>query len=123
MLQRIYETIIILNPVLSDEQTKSIAKKYIDYIKSKEGLIRNEEYWGLKKLSYPIYKKQTGWYCLFEYSILPNHIIDIEGLLKKDERIIRFLTVKLDKYGVEYSQLRVKKRLNNIDSLDKLRKK
>lgn len=109
MLVRVYEAVIILNPVLSEEQIKSITIKYLDYITNNQGLIRNKEYWGLKKLAYPIYKKRTGWYCLFEFSIKSFIISKLENKLKKDERIIRFLIVKLNKHAIAYSKKRIKK--------------
>ena len=51
-----YETVFILNPVLSDEQSKETVKKYIDLLKSNKAIITTQETWGLKKLAYPIKK-------------------------------------------------------------------
>lgn len=113
MKSKIYESIIILNPVLSDDKAKSVSQEYINFLQKHEGKIRNEEHWGLKRLAYPIDKKQTGWYFLLEYSICPNIIIDFNIKLKIDERIIRFLTVKLDKYAIKYAKKRKQKRSTN----------
>ena len=59
-----YETVFIINPVLSEAQVKETVKKFIDYIKKNKGKITHEENWGLKKLKYTIQKKKTGFYYL-----------------------------------------------------------
>ena len=57
-----YETVFIMNPVLSEDQVKETVKKFVDHIKDNKGKITNEENWGLKKLKYVIQKKKTGHY-------------------------------------------------------------
>ncbi|WP_185864714.1 30S ribosomal protein S6 [Blattabacterium cuenoti] len=107
-----YENIIIITPILSDDQAKNTAKEYEDYlIQQKKGKIVHQEHWGLKKLAYPIHKKQSGCYHLFEFLLTPNFISDLELKLRQDERILRFLTVQLNKYGIEYAERRRKKLL------------
>jgi len=66
----------------------------------------HEEDWGMKKLAYPIQKKSTGFYYLFEFKADPLFISKMETDFRRDERIIRFMTVRLDKYAVEYSNKR-----------------
>ncbi len=68
----------------------------------------HEEDWGMKKLAYPIQKKSTGFYNLFEFKADPSLIEKLETQFSRDERIIRFLTVRLDKYAIEYSNKRKK---------------
>lgn len=99
-----YETVFIMTPVLSDEQMKEAVKKYQDYLKEKGAEIVHEEYWGLKKLAYPIQKKSSGFYHLIEYKDNGEIIRDFEVTFKRDERILRFLTVKLDKHAVAYNE-------------------
>ncbi len=98
-----YETVFIMTPVLSDEQMKEAVKKFQDYLKDKGAEIVYEEHWGLRKLAYPIQKKSTGFYHLIGYKADGQLIRDLEVELKRDERIIRFLTVMLDKHGVAYN--------------------
>ena len=88
-----------MNPVLSDEQVRETVKKFIDYLKSKKATISHEENWGLKKLAYSIQKKLSGFYALidFEYDSDLNVIDLYETELKRDERIMRYLNVTLDK--------------------------
>jgi small subunit ribosomal protein S6 len=99
-----YETVFILTPVLSDEQMKEAVKKYQDYLKTKGAEIVHEENWGMRKLAYPIQKKSTGFYHLIEHKASGELIAELELTLKRDERVMRFLTVKLDKHAVAYNE-------------------
>jgi len=104
-----YETVFILTPVLSDEQTKEAVQKIEDDIRTAGASINHSESWGLRKLAYPIQKKTTGFYCLLEFEAQGQTVADIEIQLKRDERVLRFLTVKMDKDHVEYAQKRRQK--------------
>ena len=104
-----YETVFILNPVLSDEQIKETVKKYEDFLDSKGAKMVNKENWGLKKLAYPIQHKKSGFYHLFEYQVEGEVIDQLELLFRRDERMMRFLTVKLDKHAVAWAEKRVKR--------------
>ena len=104
-----YETVFIVTPVLSDEQMKEAVKKYEDHLTQAGAEIVHEESWGMRKLAYPIQKKSTGFYQLIEYKAEGNVIADVETELKRDERILRFLTVKLDKHAVAYNEKKRKK--------------
>lgn len=101
-----YETVFICTPVLSEPQVKEAVKKFRDYITSHGCELLHEENWGMKKLAYPIQKKSTGFYQLFEYKAEPAFIAKLETEFRRDEKIIRFMTIKLDKYAVEYSNKR-----------------
>ena len=104
-----YETVFIMTPVLSEEQMKEAVKKYQDFLKDKGAEIVHEENWGLRKLAYPIQKKSTGFYHLIEFQDNGEVIRDFEVAFKRDERILRFLTVKLDKHAVAYNEKKRKK--------------
>jgi small subunit ribosomal protein S6 len=104
-----YETVFILTPVLSDEQMKEAVKKYEDHLTGAGAEIVHEENWGMRKLAYPIQKKSTGFYQLIEYKAEGTVIADVETELKRDERILRFLTVKLDKHAIAYNEKKRKK--------------
>ena len=101
-----YETVFILTPVLSDEQMKETAAKFKKVLTDKGAEILNEEAWGLKKMAYAIQKKSTGFYCLVECKAEPSVIKTLETAFRRDEKVIRFQTVKLDKYAVEYAEKR-----------------
>ena len=109
LIQRImnnYETVFIVTPVLSDAQVQEVADKFQGVITENGGQIVNKESWGLKKLAYPIQKKTTGFYFLVEFTGEGSLINTLETQYRRDERIIRFLTFKQDKFAVEYSEKR-----------------
>jgi small subunit ribosomal protein S6 len=99
-----YETVFIVTPVLSDDQMKEAVKKYQAFVKDKGAEMVHEEAWGMRKLAYPIQKKSTGFYHLMEYRAEGPFIADMELAFKRDERVIRFLTVKLDKHAIAYNE-------------------
>ena len=107
-----YETVFIVTPVLSDAQVKEVADKFQGIITENGGQIVNVENWGLKKLAYPIQKKTTGFYFLVEFEAEGAFIDKLETAYRRDERIIRFLTFKQDKFAVEYSAKRRAKLAN-----------
>ncbi len=101
-----YETVFILTPVLSDEQMKETVAKFTKLLKDNGAEILNEETWGLKKMAYAIDKKSTGFYCLVEFKAEPSVVDYLETGYRRDEKVIRFMTVKLDKYAVAYAEKR-----------------
>ena len=101
-----YETVFILTPVLSDAQMKEAVDKVKNVITSANGTIVNEENWGLRKLAYPIQKKSTGFYTLIEFDAEPTTIKKLETQFRRDERMLRWLTFRLDKYAAEYAAKR-----------------
>ncbi len=107
-----YETVFIATPVLSDMQLQEVFGKFRGVITENGGQIVNEEEWGLKKLAYPIQKKTTGYYFLFEFTGEGSIVETLETQYRRDERIIRFLTFRQDKYAVEYSEKRRNKLSN-----------
>ena len=104
-----YETVFILTPVLSDEQMKEAVNKFSGVLTSAGAEIISQENWGLKKLAYSIDKKSTGFYALIEFKAAPETIKKLEIAYRRDERVLRFLTVKMEKYAAEYAE----KRRNN----------
>ena len=106
MLLKNYETVFILNPVLSETQVKDAVDKFKKIVKDSKGEIVNEENWGLRKLAYPIQQKSTGFYILVEFKSEPKVINTLEIEFRRDERIMRFLTTALDKHAVDYNARR-----------------
>lgn len=101
-----YETVFILTPVLSAEQMKETVEKFKGILSAGGAELINEENWGLKKLAYPIQKKSTGFYQLLEFKAEPALIDKLEVAYRRDERVIRFLTVKMEKYAAQYAEKR-----------------
>ena len=101
-----YETVFILTPVLSDVQMKEAVEKFKGILAAEGAEIISEENWGLKKLAYQIEKKSTGFYQLIEFKADPTTIQKLEVNYRRDERVLRYLTIKLDKYAAEYAAKR-----------------
>ena len=101
-----YETVFILTPVLSDEQMKETDAKFKKLLTDNGAEILNEEAWGLKKLAYNIEKKTSGFYNLFEFKADPTVINTLEVGYRRDEKVIRYMTVNLDTYAAAYAEKR-----------------
>lgn len=98
-----YETVFILTPVLSDAEVKKVTAKYKDFLTENGSSIVHENHWGLRQLAYPIQKKTTGIYHVLEHDSDPGIISKMEVEFKRDESIMRHLTIQLDKYAVIYN--------------------
>lgn len=101
-----YETVFILNPVLSETQIKETVKKFEDYLVSKGAEMIWKENWGLKKLAYSIQKKKTGFYHLFDFKVAGEVITPFELEFRRDDSIMRYLTVRLDKHAEAWAEKR-----------------
>lgn len=110
-----YETVFILNPVLSEDQMKDTVEKFVKVLKNAKANVINVEQWGLRKLAYPIQRKSTGFYNLIEFSAAPEVVNLLETEFRRDESVMRFLTVTLDKYALQYNERRRKGEFNKKD--------
>ncbi len=107
-----YETVFIASPVLNEIQLKEVSDKFKNILEQNGAEVYNEENWGLRKLAYPIQRKTTGFYVLYEFNAAPQVIAILDTEFRRDERILRFLTVSLDKHAVEYNEKRRKGHFN-----------
>ncbi|MBL7863121.1 MAG: 30S ribosomal protein S6 [Cyclobacteriaceae bacterium] len=108
-----YETVFILNPVLSEDQAKDTVEKFVKVLTKAKAEVINVEKWGLKKLAYPIQNKSTGFYNLLEFTTTSSDVINtLETEFRRDESVMRFLTVALDKHAVVYNERRRKGEFN-----------
>ena len=101
-----YETVFIMTPVLSEEQMKETVQKFEKILTDKGAEIVHQENWGLRKLEYPIQKKSSGFYHLIEFKAEGEVVEALELQYRRDERIMRFLTVSMDKYAIAYAEKR-----------------
>ena len=105
-MQTRYETVFILTPVLSEDQVKEAVSKYESYLKANGATMVHQENWGLRKMAYQIQKKTTGFYHLFEFEAPGDLISKFEVEYKRDERVLRFLTVKMEKHHIKFAESR-----------------
>ncbi len=99
-----YETVFIATSVLSEEQMQETVKKYTDLLTNLGAEIVYTHNWGMRKLAYPIRKKTNGFYYLIEFRAEGSVVNELEVAYKRDERLLRFLTVSLDKYAIAYNE-------------------
>jgi len=113
---RHYETTIIITPDLGPDEFAVVIEKFNDVLKKEGAEITNQEVWGFRKLAYPINKKNTGYYVYTEFTAPPMIVEPLEREYSYDERIIRYLTVKLDKHAVAYNDRRRAKQRGEVVS-------
>jgi small subunit ribosomal protein S6 len=111
-----YETVFILTPVLSDTQMKETVEKIRETLTAAGAETVSEEHWGLRKLAYPINKKTTGFYELIEFKAAPEAVDILETQFRRDERVIRFLTFRQDKFAAEYAAKRRSLKSSPVES-------
>ena len=99
-----YEVNFIVDPVLSGDEINATAQTYWDLLEKNEATIVDKGEMGLRQLAYPINKRTTGVYYCTEFQVPTGAFISkLELAMRRDERIMRFLSVKLDKYGVKFN--------------------
>jgi small subunit ribosomal protein S6 len=111
-----YETVFIVTPVLSDDQMKETVKKYTDFLTENGAEIVYTNNWGMRKLAYPIKKKTTGFYYLIEFKAEGSLVSELEVAYKRDERLLRFLTVSLDKHAIAYNEKKRNAKKNAVEA-------
>ncbi len=101
---RNYEVTFIVDPVLSGDEIKATAQNYVEHLEKEGCKIVHFDEMGLLQLAYPINRRTSGIYYCVEFEVETGALIDnLELAFRRDERIMRFLTVSLDKYGVKYN--------------------
>ena len=112
----LYESVIIGRQDLTPSQFETIIEKFISVIESLKGKIKKKESWGLRNLAYKINKNRKGHYILLNIDSPPNAIIEYERLMRIDEDIIRFMTVKIKFIDEKPSPLIANKTEKNTNS-------
>lgn len=118
-----YETVFILNPVLAEEQSKDTVEKFVKVLTKANATVVNTERWGLKKMAYAIQNKSTGYYNLIEFTAAPEVVSTLETEFRRDESVMRFLTVVQDKHFQEYAARRRKGEFNRGKEASKEKKR
>ena len=91
-----YETIYIVNPTLDDDSLKEAIDKFSDLIKKLKGTIVKINEWGKRKLAYEVKRFDKGYYVVLDFCALPKMVTELERNLKLDDRILKYITVKID---------------------------
>jgi len=91
-----YETIYIVNPTLDDDSLKEAIDKFSDLIKKLKGFIVKVNEWGKRKLAYELKQFDKGYYVVLDFCALPKMVTELERNLKLDDRILKYITVKID---------------------------
>ena len=104
-----YETIYIANPNLEDDSLKEVIAKFSDVIEKKRGSVVKIDDWGKRKLAYEVKRFDKGHYVLVDFLGLPEAVTELERTLKLDDRILKYLTVKIED-DVEPTDVPVKTR-------------
>lgn len=99
-----YEVTFVVDPVLSGDEIKATEKAYEDMLKNEGCTLVHVDEMGLRQLAYPINKRSSGIYYCIEFTSESGDIIGkMELAMKRDERLMRFLTIGLDRHGVKYN--------------------
>ncbi len=109
-----YETIFIVNPTLDDESLKETIDKFSDLTTKLKGFIVKVNEWGKRKLAYEVKRFDKGYYVVLDFCALPKLVTDLERNLKLDDRVLKYLTVKIDENVDPEGLVRQEKEIENI---------
>ena len=101
-----YESVIIFNSTLEDQQIDSILTSIEEQMSAIGVEITDVEKWGRRRLAYPIQKGKSGYYIIYRFTSPREYITKFERTLRLDENVIRFLTIKLEIKDLEYLEKR-----------------
>ena len=99
-----YELMMIFTPVLSEEEFKAAQKKYSTMVEDAGGATVHSNPWGLKSLAYPVQKKTTGIYWVYQYTASSDFNEKLKIAILRDEQVMRHMITKLDKHAVKYNE-------------------
>ena len=113
-----YESVVIINAALEDDQIDQTISRIKETITTNGGEISNFDNWGRKRLAYPIQKSKSGYYVVIQFTAPVALVATLERMYRLDETIIRYLTISLDKKALEHIKLQAEKAVSEPDQLD-----
>ncbi len=120
MSNRVYESAVLINATLEDDQIESILKKIEESISTLGGSIREIENWGRKRLAYVVNKNKIGYYAIFRYDAPPELISKLDRQFQLDENILRYLNIKLSSEALEQIEKDKKEASENVEIEEKV---
>ena len=115
MNNNVYESAVLINAALDDEQIESVVSRITDNIVNNGGEIREIDKWGRKRLAYMVNKSKIGYYAIYRFNAPSTIVSKLERAFNLDDQVLRFLTIKLSKEAVEYLE-KNKNSMNDFDS-------
>ena len=94
---RDYELVMVLSPERDEQQVEDAAQRVADFVTGAGGTVSEEEYWGLRRLAYPINRFEEGSYVLTQFALAANEVLELDRMLKASEHVLRHLITKPDK--------------------------
>ncbi len=120
MSNRVYESAVLINATLEDDQIEAILKKIEESISTLGGSIREIENWGRKRLAYMVNKNKIGYYAIFRYDAPPELISKLDRQFQLDENILRYLNIKLSSEALEQIEKDKKEASEIVDIEEKV---
>ena len=117
MTKKMYESAVLINAALEEDQIQSIISRIKELISSNDGEIIDVEDWGRKRLAYMIKKSKIGYYIIFQFNAYPQIISTLEKFYKLDENILRYLSIKLTKNALEQIEKNKEQSLAEADNV------
>ena len=115
MNTNVYESAVLINAALDDEQIESVVSRITDNIVNNGGEIREIDKWGRKRLAYMVNKSKIGYYAIYRFNAPSTIVSKLERAFNLDDHVLRYLTIKLSKEAVEYLE-KNKSSENDFDS-------
>jgi len=117
MTKKMYESAVLINAALEDNQIQSIISHIKELISSNDGEITDVEDWGRKRLAYVIKKSKIGYYIIFQFNAYPQIISTLEKFYKLDENILRYLNIRLTTNALEQIEKNKKQSLAEANDI------
>ena len=117
MIKKMYESAILINAALEENQIQSIISHVKELISSNDGEITDVEDWGRKRLAYVIKKSKIGYYIIFQFNAYPQIISTLEKFYKLDENILRYLNIRLTTNALEQIEKNKKQSLAEANDI------
>ena len=92
---RHYETTYIMRPNLGEDQFTEIIERTNAIVTDDGGTVIDVDRWGIKRLAYEIRKETQGYYVCMNYAAHGSTVSEIERIFRIDDRLLRYLTIKL----------------------------